>query len=71
MRDPHHPNSLDNLVKQMLLEDYKKRPTVDMILNHEGLKWVASRRRAGASVFEGNWGPADDVLNDDAEMMDV
>jgi mitosis inhibitor protein kinase SWE1 len=35
------------------------------------VQWAESRRRAGATVFEGNWGPADEVLAEDAEMIDV
>jgi mitosis inhibitor protein kinase SWE1 len=47
------------------------RPIIQQVLKAQGVRWVQSRRRAGATVFEGNWGPADDVLADDAEMMDV
>jgi mitosis inhibitor protein kinase SWE1 len=40
------------------------------------VQWVEQRRRAGATVYEGNWGPADDVLNhgldeQDVEMLDI
>jgi mitosis inhibitor protein kinase SWE1 len=63
--------SLDNIVQVMISENPSDRPTAQQILECPGVKWVESRRRAGATVFEGNWGPADDVLADDAEMMDV
>jgi mitosis inhibitor protein kinase SWE1 len=64
-------HSLDNIVQVMISENPCDRPTAHQILECLGVKWVESRRRAGATVFEGNWGPADDVLADDAEMMDV
>jgi mitosis inhibitor protein kinase SWE1 len=71
MRDPYHEHALDRLVKWMITPRPQDRPTVDDILNSEGLHWVQNRRRAGATVFEGSWGPADAVLADDAEMIDV
>lgn len=71
MRDQYHEHALDNIVRRMLAPNPQDRPTIDELLGCEGLLWVDSRRRAGATVFEGNWGPADDVLADDAEMMDI
>ncbi|RDL37474.1 Protein kinase-like (PK-like) [Venustampulla echinocandica] len=71
MTDMYHDHALDRLVRCMILPNPQDRPTVHQVLESQGVQWVASRRRAGATVFEGNWGPADDVLVDDAEMMDV
>ncbi|KAM3076640.1 mitosis inhibitor protein kinase swe1 [Clarireedia jacksonii] len=71
MRDPDHEYTLDNLVRWMISPRPQDRPTIHQVLESEGLRWVSNRRRAGATVFEGNWGPADEVLADDAEMMDV
>lgn len=71
MEDMEHESSLDRIVRSMISPDPQDRPTVDQVLMTEGLQWVDSRRRAGATIFEGNWGPADAVLADDAEMMDV
>ena len=71
MKDMHHENALDRIVRWMISPLPQDRPTVHQILRSEGLRWVDARRRAGATVFEGNWGPADEVLADDAEMMDV
>lgn len=71
MKDPQHSWSMDNLVRAMLCPNPKMRPTILQVLQSGGLQWVESRRRAGATVFEGNWGPADELLADDAEMMDV
>lgn len=71
MLESRHPSSLDNVVRCMLSRDPTRRPTPDEVLQIEGVQWVQSRRRAGASVYEGDWGPADDLLSDDAEMIDV
>jgi len=82
MFDAENDDSLDRLVIWMLNPDPDQRPTFDQILEHSGLQWVSTRRRAGASVFEGNWGPADKpfegrlnemsvLLDADVEMSDV
>ncbi|TVY30552.1 Mitosis inhibitor protein kinase [Lachnellula hyalina] len=71
MRDMYHVHALDRLVRWMISPTPENRPTIHQALESDGIQWVESRRRAGATVFEGNWGPADDILADDAEMMDV
>ncbi|KAL8935321.1 MAG: hypothetical protein Q9216_005488 [Gyalolechia sp. 2 TL-2023] len=71
MVDASNSQALDNLVRWMISPDTADRPVVDQVLSTTGVQWVATRRRAGATIFEGNWGPADDVLADDAEMIDV
>lgn len=71
MRDMHHDHALDRIVKWMLSPFPAHRPIIGQVLESDGLRWVEARRRAGATVFEGNWGPDDVVLADDAEMMDV
>jgi mitosis inhibitor protein kinase SWE1 len=71
MRDMYHEHALDRIVRWMISPVPKDRPVIHQVLESESLQWVNSRRRAGATVFEGNWGPADAVLADDAEMMDV
>ncbi|KAL5321807.1 hypothetical protein ACEPPN_009770 [Leptodophora sp. 'Broadleaf-Isolate-01'] len=71
MRDMYHEHALDKLVRWMISPTPHDRPLINDILRSGGVEWVAMRRRAGATVFEGNWGPADAVLADDAEMMDV
>ncbi|RFU36159.1 hypothetical protein B7463_g199, partial [Scytalidium lignicola] len=71
MEDMDHDSALDKIVHWMISPEPQDRPTIGQVLMTEGLRWVESRRRAGATVFEGNWGPADAVLADDAEMMDV
>lgn len=83
MVDPDHPCSLDNVVRWMISPDPTQRPTVQQVLDIDSVRWVDIHRRAGATVYEGNWGPQDDtsMLHDhwrsvdeshqDTEMLDV
>ncbi|RYP55267.1 hypothetical protein DL768_000022 [Monosporascus sp. mg162] len=74
MNDSSHRSSLDTVVRWMLAAEPMCRPTVSQLLQLESLVWTATRQRAGATVFEGNWGPADEVLEPDSvdtEMTDV
>lgn len=73
MIDPADPEALDRVVQWMICPEPDQRPTVDQLLQAGGVQWVERRRRAGATVYEGNWGPADDVLKDehDVEMLDI
>jgi len=71
MLDVDHNDTIDNIIRCMIFPAPQDRPLIHQVLESPGLIWVESRRRAGATVFEGNWGPSDDVLGDDAEMMDV
>ncbi|KAM3414045.1 hypothetical protein BST61_g10706 [Cercospora zeina] len=75
MVDPTDGEALETIVQWMISQDPDQRPTVDQLRGVYGLQWVEQRRRAGATVYEGTYGPADDVLNhghaDDVEMMDI
>jgi mitosis inhibitor protein kinase SWE1 len=71
MVDPKHEQALDAIVRWMISPEPQDRPIASQILQTVGVHWAETRRRAGATVFEGNWGPADDVLAEDAEMIDV
>jgi mitosis inhibitor protein kinase SWE1 len=74
MKDPSHPHSLDTIVKSMLAPDPYARPTVFHLLYYEAVNWVECRRRAAATVFEGNWGPGDVIIEPmslDIQMIDV
>lgn len=73
MVDRSDPEALDSVVQWMITPDPDHRPTVDQLLACGGVMWVEHRRRAGATIWEGNWGPADDVLchGQDVEMMDI
>lgn len=71
MKDSFHDWSLDKLAVAMINPNPDLRPTIDQVLQSGGLRWVEPRRRAGATVFEGDYGPADEILAVDSEMMDV
>lgn len=71
MIDANHEEALDNLVRWMISPNSSDRPVAEQILKATGVQWAEARRRAGATIYEGNWGPADEVLADDAEMIDV
>ena len=71
MVNPGHESALDRVVRWMISPEAAHRPTADNILATEGVRWTEARRRAGATIFEGNYGPADDILHHDAEMIDV
>lgn len=71
MKDMYHDHALDRLVKWMISPAPTDRPLIHQVLETEGVRWVQARRRAGATVFEGNWGPDDIILSEDAEMMDI
>jgi mitosis inhibitor protein kinase SWE1 len=71
MVDANHPQALDGIVRWMITPEPQHRPTADQILETYGVQFINQRRRAGATVFEGNWGPADEILAEDAEMIDV
>lgn len=71
MVDANHEQALDKIVRWMISPNPDDRPTADQILQTYGVQFAERRRRAGATVFEGNWGPADEVLAEDAEMIDV
>jgi mitosis inhibitor protein kinase SWE1 len=78
MVDPNNSESMDSIVHWMMNPNPEERPMIDQIYQCFGVQWVEQRRRAGATVYEGNWGPSDDVLdtrqehqNHDADMMDM
>ncbi len=72
------PGSLDKVVAWMTLPEPECRPTAHELLANSSVCWVSTRRRAPATVFEGNWGPGDVVTEpaifnteNDAEMTGV
>ncbi|EOD48547.1 hypothetical protein UCRNP2_4702 [Neofusicoccum parvum UCRNP2] len=73
MVDPEDDGALDRVVQWMISPDPEARPVIEQIFHLDGVQWVEKRRRAGATIYEGNWGPADYVLNceDDVDMMDT
>lgn len=71
MVDATDAHCLDQVVRWMISPEPANRPLASDVLMTEGVQFVQSRRRAGATVYEGAWGPADSVLAEDAEMLDV
>lgn len=73
MVDPEDGEALDKIVQWMISPQPDERPVIDQVYRCGGVQWVERRRRAGASIYEGNWGPADDVLNheQDVDMVDA
>ncbi|EER36486.1 conserved hypothetical protein [Histoplasma capsulatum H143] len=71
MIDATNEQALDTIVRWMISPDPADRPIADQIIQTFGVQWAERRRRAGATIYEGNWGPADEVLAEDAEMIDV
>ena len=71
MVEDENPDSIRSVVRWLISPEPGNRPTAEEILELKGVIWVESRRRAGATIYEGNWGPGDEQLADDAEMIDV
>lgn len=77
MINASHSSSLDSIVASMIHPNPAQRPTAEQLLEVEALCWVAMRRHAGATVYEGNWGPEEgpkrSFVQDlvDTEMTDV
>lgn len=74
MVDAEDPHSLDNIVRWMIQPNPGDRPTAEQLLASEPVTWVSNRRVAGATVYEGNWGPqigpsVEELV--DTEMTDV
>ena len=62
MIDSNDPNSLDNVIHGMMRPQAEDRPTIEQLLNLGPCIWVAVRRRHGAVVWEGKWGPDPSML---------
>ncbi|KAF4981601.1 hypothetical protein FZEAL_2613 [Fusarium zealandicum] len=76
MVNPMHTSSLDSIVRWMTVQEPGERPLVQQVLELEGMRWIAGHRAAPATVYEGNWGPAEifpvSIAGDsDTEMTDV
>ncbi|KAF2213505.1 hypothetical protein CERZMDRAFT_111178 [Cercospora zeae-maydis SCOH1-5] len=70
MVDPTDGDALETILQWMISRDPDQRPTVEQLRCVYGLQWVEQRRRAGATVYEGAYGPADDVLNHGQSVVD-
>lgn len=75
MEDALHPESLRSMVSWMMSNSSLDRPTADQLLCQGSLQWIANRRQAPATIFEGRWGPVESeaptVVDVDTEMTGV
>lgn len=74
MVDSNHEDALEHILQLLTRPNPDERPNIEQVLAFGGVQWVAARRRAGATIYEGNWGPADDTsssLAQDIEMADL
>ncbi|KAG4303320.1 hypothetical protein PCK1_000284, partial [Pneumocystis canis] len=55
---------LDHIVKRMLAPNPLDRPTAKQILETEEVTWVNKVRKAGAIIYEGDYGPRAYSIND-------
>lgn len=54
--------ALDRMVKWMLSPEPSERPTAQQILATEEAQWVDEHRKAGAVVYEGDFGPGPETV---------
>lgn len=74
MVDQHDPDSIHQIILWMLTADPTMRPTINEVYRCYGCQWVEQRARAGATIYEGNWGPTEEALKhhvQDTDMMDT
>jgi mitosis inhibitor protein kinase SWE1 len=68
MIDSEDNEALDKVVQWMISPNPDERPDIEQVHELNAVQWVERRRRAGATVYEGSYGPADDVLNHDRDV---
>jgi mitosis inhibitor protein kinase SWE1 len=78
MTDDQDLNSMDQVARAMIVYDAAFRPTAEAVSMTFGCQWVAARRSAGATIYEGNFGPCEDTLRgyepmitDNVDAMDM
>jgi len=59
---------LDDMVRWMLSPNPFERPSCRDILDSEVVKWVDRRRRAGAVIFEGEFGPDENGILEEKQI---
>lgn len=59
--------ALDKIVKWMLDPEPTNRPTVEQILMTPEVSWVEKHRKAGAVIYEGDYGPEPNPLTNEDE----
>ncbi|KAK6542965.1 hypothetical protein TWF694_006898 [Orbilia ellipsospora] len=72
-------DSLKFMINWLISPDPSLRPSTSDILNSSEIRWIKSRRRCGALVYEGEWGPLEaapgssedmDVIDPSAQRLD-
>lgn len=58
--------ALDHMVKWLLSPDPTNRPSAAAILETDELRWVEEHRKAGAVIYEGDYGPQPDAAGESA-----
>ena len=71
MVDRFHSQSLDSIVRWMISPEPRDRPVAAQVIQTTGCQWAQHRQRSGATIFEGNYGPAEELPVKDAEMLDA
>jgi mitosis inhibitor protein kinase SWE1 len=71
MLDPEDYQALDTVCTRMIAKPASARPTIEEVYRLDGVQWVETRRRSGATIYEGVWGPADHVLHHGEDGQDV
>ncbi|BFZ65134.1 mitosis inhibitor protein kinase swe1 [Saitoella coloradoensis] len=60
--EPYRPKffetGLDRIVRWMLSPEPRERPTIGDVLGTMEVQWVEGRRKAGAVIYEGEYGPS-------------
>lgn len=62
MLDQAAPDSLTSVVHSLMRPDPASRPSAEQVMESAGCRWVDGRRRSGAVIYEGPWGPGLHVL---------
>ena len=77
MVNKYHSQSLDSIVRWMISPEPGDRPVADEVIATTGCQWAELRRKHGATIYEGNYGPAElpvtavEIVVKDAEMLDA
>lgn len=71
MEDATNPESLRSIISWMMSNNMQDRPTASQLLSLGSLQWIAQRRTAPATIFEGRWGPVETESPAVVEVVDT
>ncbi len=71
MEDMTNSESLRSIVGWMMASHSNERPTADQLLSLGSLQWIAQRRTAPATIFEGRWGPVEHEAPISVDIVDT